>query len=328
MQTSRILVTGATGFVGRALCRRLLEEGLHVRAAVRTGHVLPEVLPAAVEQTVVGEIGPTTDWSEALAGVDVVIHLAARVHVMHEHSADALASYRHVNVSGTEALARQAACAGVKRLVFLSSIKVNGEATTDLPFSTLSPENPKDPYGVSKWEAEQLLSRVMTETGMEVSIIRPPLVYGPGVKANFLRLMQWIERGIPLPFGLIKNRRSLIFLGNLVDALLLVARHPSAKDRTYLVTDLEDFSTAQLVRSLAIALGKRPKLLPIPPFMLRLVGMTTGKTAEVERLTGSLQVDASAIRDELGWVPPYSVVEGMQITVHCYKSHKGSGGTF
>jgi nucleoside-diphosphate-sugar epimerase len=327
MQTPRILVTGASGFVGRALCQRLLDKGLHVRAAVRTRYVLPEVLPVTVEQIIVGDIGPATDWSEALAGVDVVIHLAARVHVMHEHSADTLASYRHVNVSGTEALARQAASAGVKRLVFLSSIKVNGEATTGLPFSALSPENPKDPYGVSKWEAEQLLSRVMTETGMEVSIIRPPLVYGPGVKANFLRLMQWIGRGVPLPFGLIKNRRSLIFLGNLVDALLLVARHPSAKGRTYLVADREDFSTPQLVRSLAIELGKRPKLLPIPPFTLRLVGMMTGKVAEVERLIGSLQIDASAIHDELGWMPPYSAVEGMQITVQYYKSHKNSGGT-
>lgn len=318
MQISRILITGATGFVGQVLCQRLLSEGINIRAAVRSSNSSESRLPIAIEQFIVGDIGPTTDWQEALAGVDVIIHLAARVHVMHEQSADAWFAYRYVNVLGTERLAKQAASAGVKRLVFLSSIKVNGEFTKDKPFTISSPENPQDPYGASKWEAEQLLSKIMQDTGLEVAIIRPPLVYGPGVKANFFRLMQWLSRGIPLPFGLIRNKRSMIFVGNLVDAIVLTAQHPLAKGKTYLVADQEDSSTPDLIHAMAQAFHKKIWLVPVPTFLLKILAALVNKQAEVERLTSSLQIDSSAIRKELGWKQPFSAAEGLEITVWHY----------
>lgn len=315
----RVLVTGASGFVGRQLCEHLNRQGLLVRAAFRSRqHDIN--FPASIEQYIVGSIGADTDWSHALRDVDVVIHLAARVHVMQESAQDAMELYRQVNVQGTQALARQAAAAGIKRLIFLSSIKVNGEETGSTLFTVDSPDNPQDAYAVSKMEAEQVLHQLVVEKPMEIVIVRPPLVYGPGVKANFLRLIQLIERRTPLPFGVIKNKRSLLFVGNLVDALTVLATHPAAKGRTYLIADQETFSTPELITVLAGLFGKNPCLIPIPLFLLKLMGQLSGKSAEIERLTQSLHIDSSAIRNELNWTPPYSSIEGLRLTVEAYQN--------
>jgi len=261
---------------------------------------------------VVGDLGPDTDWSSALEGVDAVVHLAARVHVMDEEAEDPLAEFRRVNVAGTDNLARQAAEAGVKRLVFLSSIKVNGEVTQPgNPFTVEDAPAPQDPYAVSKFEAEEALRRVEKETGLEVVIIRPPLVYGPEVKGNFLRLIQLVQKGYPLPLGRVNNKRSLVALDNLVDLILTCLDHPGAAGQTFLVSDGEDLSTPELVRKIARAMGKKPRLVPVPLVMLRLAGRITGKSAEVERLVGSLQVDIGHTCETLGWQAVVSVDEAV-----------------
>jgi nucleoside-diphosphate-sugar epimerase len=307
----KFLVTGANGFVGKALCDELSEQGYAVRGAVRSAKVVIE----QCERVVTGEFDNNTDWATALTGVDVVIHLAARVHVMHETSIDPLAAFRQVNVAGTENLARQAARAGVKRLVYVSSIKVNGEATDGVRrFSESDAPNPQDPYGISKMEAEQALHRVAAETGLEVVINRPPLVYGAGVKGNFAQMLKVLAKGIPLPLASVHNLRSLVYVGNLVDALILCATHPAAVGQTYLVSDGEDVSTPDLLRQLGVAMGHPARLLPCPQALLRLGGRVTGKADQVERLLGSLQVDSGKIRRELGWMPPYTVSRGLQAT--------------
>ena len=302
----KLLVTGANGFVGRALCAGLLAQGHAVRSAMR--HV-----DAQIENAVaVGSIDGQTDWSAALAGVDVVIHLAARVHVMHDKVKDPLEEFRKVNLHGTENLARQAAQAGVKRLAYVSSIKVNGEATHG---STKCTENdtpdPQDPYGVSKWEAEQALHRVSDETGMEVVIVRPPLVYGAGVKGNFAQMLKVLARGIPLPLASVNNRRSLLYVGNLADALILCATHPAAANQTYLISDGEDISTPDLLRQLGVAMGHPARLFSCPPALLMFAGKLLGKSDQVDRLLGSLQIDSSKIRRELGWQAPFALQEGL-----------------
>ncbi len=331
----RVLVTGSTGFVGRVVCRSALEAGFTVREAVRrSNHVATNI--------VVGDIGPETNWAEALNGADTVVHLAARVHVMQDATADPLTEFRKVNVAGTERLARAAAAAGVQRFVFVSSIKVNGEQTPVLRpskiasariplnppfskggmrvgvFSERDAPNPQDPYGVSKWEAEQALHRISQETGMEVVIIRPPLVYGPGVGANFLRLLRFVQKGVPLPFGAIKNQRSLIYVGNLADAIVTCLKHPAAGGQTYLVSDGEDVSTPGLIRHIAHALGRPVRLLPVPLAVLRFAGHITGKSPEVERLLDSLVIDSAKIRRELGWKPPFTMGEGFRETAGWY----------
>lgn len=230
-----------------------------------------------------------------------------------------LAQYRQTNRDATESLARAARAQGVRRMVFLSSIKVNGEATTVMPFSPSSIPDPQDSYGISKWEAEQALWQVSNETGLEVVIVRPPLVYGAGVKANFLRLLSWVDRGWPLPLGRVKNKRSMVYLGNLADALMLVATHPAAAGKTWLVSDGDDVSTPELMRRIAVALGKPDRTWSLPTQVLRGMGKLIGKSAEVERLTGSLQVDSTALREQLGWVPPYSMTQGLQATVAWYR---------
>jgi nucleoside-diphosphate-sugar epimerase len=270
----------------------------------------------------IGEIGPDTDWRTALSGVDVVAHLAARVHVMHEGSADPLAAFRRVNVEGTVQLARCAAAAGVRRLVFLSSVKVNGESSAR-PFTEADAPAPADAYGTSKWEAELALAALARDGAFEVVTLRPPLVYGPGVRANFLRLMQAVVLGIPLPLGAIDNRRSLVYLGNLVDAIVACLAHPDVADRTWLVSDGEDLSTPVLVRRLASALAVRPRLLPVPPAMLRVLGALIGKRAAVERLTGSLQVDSTALRHAAGWSPPFTVDQGLADTARWFRARAG-----
>lgn len=311
----KILVTGSTGFVGQALCQAARARGVAVRAAVRKAGSGRDMQDACV----VGEINAHTDWSAALQGVDVVIHLAARVHVMKDVSSDPLAEFRKVNLHGTENLARQAARAGVKRMVYVSSIKVNGEGTSGAAFSELDIPNPQDPYGVSKWEAEQALQRVAHETGLEVVIVRPPLVYGAGVKGNFAEMLKVLEKGIPLPLASVKNQRSLVYVGNLVDALILCSTHPAAAGKAYLVSDGEDISIPDLLRQLGDAMGHPARLLPCHPVLLKLAGRLLGKSDQVERLLGSLQVDSSKIRRELDWSPPYTLQEGLQATAKWYR---------
>lgn len=308
-----VLVTGANGFVGRAVCAKLLDCGHSVRGAVRN-HL--HHLASGGEIVQVAAIDGSTDWGGALSGgVDVVIHLAARVHVMHDNAADPLEEFRKVNTVGTEHLARTAAAMGVRRFVYVSTIKVNGEATCEeKKFSETNVPSPKDPYGISKAEAEQALRRVAQETGLEVVIVRPPLVYGAGVKGNFAQMLGVLAKGIPLPLASVRNQRSLVYVGNLVDTLFVCATHKDAAGQTYLVSDGEDISTPDLLRQLGAAMGHPARLFPCPPALLKLAGRLTGKTDQVERLLGSLRVDSSKIRRELSWKPPYSLQEGLQLT--------------
>ena len=319
----KVLVTGATGFVGRVLTQRLLDDGYTVRGTLLPGEspdrLTPDVLP-----TVVASLGPDTSWQHALTGVDTVVHLAARVHIMDDPASDPFTEFRKVNTEGTARLAAEAARCGVKRLVFISSIKVNGEET-DTPYTEDSPAQPSDPYGISKWEAEQALRQIETKTGIEVVIVRPSLVYGPGVKANFLKMMQTIQCGIPLPFASITNQRSLLYVGNLADALATCATHPAAAGKTYLVSDGEDVSTPELISQTATALGVPARLLPFPVSLMRLAGKLTGKNGAVNRLTGSLTVDSSKIRRELGWKPPFTMEEGLRETAEWFKDNFSHG---
>jgi len=245
---------------------------------------------------------------------------------MDDPSADPLTEFRKVNVEGTAQLALEAAKAGVKRLVYISSIKVNGEESA-IAYSTDSPVAPSDPYGISKWEAEEALRRIEAETGLEVVVVRPTLVYGPGVKANFLNMMKIISKGIPLPLASINNKRSLIYVGNLVDALAVCATHPAAAGKTYLVSDGEDVSTPELLRRVAFALGVPARLLQFPVLLMKLLGKLTGKSGAVNRLTGSLTVDSSKIRQELGWTPPFSMEEGLLETAAWFMSTKNTKNT-
>jgi nucleoside-diphosphate-sugar epimerase len=312
----RVLVTGASGFVGRPLCRDLAHRGWRVWAAVRNQARLPE----GCEPCIVGDIGPGTDWTEALEGVDAVAHLAARVHVMRDRAQDPLALFRQTNVEGTLRLAHAAARAGVGRFVFLSSVKAVGEASPDGPLTEASPPKPGDPYGISKWEAEAELRELASRSGMEIVILRPPLVYGPGVKGNFRSLLRLVDRGIPLPLGGIANRRSLLYLGNLVDAIGLCLSHPAAAGRTYLLRDGEDLSTSDLVRRLGAALGRKGLLVPVPRAILRSAASCIGRMADAERLLGSLTVDDRPIRQEMNWNPPFTVDEGLAETAAWFRA--------
>ncbi|MBX3650334.1 MAG: SDR family oxidoreductase [Burkholderiales bacterium] len=311
---NRVLVSGATGFVGRALLARLRDSEYQVRAAVRK----PEPAIAADEIAIVGNIGHDTDWQAALQGVNCVVHLVARTHVLDDPSTDPLAEYRRINVAATEHLARQAARSGVRRFVFLSSIKVNGESTAARPFSERDDPRPEDAYGISKREAEDLLRAIGSETGMEIVILRPPLVYGPGVKGNFLQLLKAVAKGLPLPLASIDNRRSLVYVGNLVDAIIACIREPAAADKTFLVSDGEDLSTPEMIRRLAAAMGRPPRRLPCPPALLALAARLLGHEAAFRRLSGSLAVDSSLLRKTLGWQPRYSVNQGFSETVQWY----------
>lgn len=315
----KILVTGASGFVGRELCRTLCGQDMSVRAALRTA---TQDLPVS-EQSIVGSIAPDTDWTQALAGVDAVVHLAARVHVMRDRAVDPSTEFRTMNVAATEHLARSAAACGVRRLVFMSSVKVNGETSlADSGLSESDPPAPADPYGRSKWEAELALQRIAATTSLEYVVLRPPLVYGPGVKANFLSLMRWIAGGVPLPLGAIRNHRSLVYVANLTDAIRVCLTDPRAANRTFMISDGEDLSTPELIRRLAGALQRPARIFPVPGAWLSVAARITGQTASLERLSGSLRVDSSGIRRTLDWLPPYSVDQGLRETAQWFAAQR------
>lgn len=312
-----ILLTGATGFVGSVLLSELTKlPDFRIVAAVRSA-----VSNTSDDVVVVGNIDGTTDYSSALNGVDVVVHVAARAHIMRDEVAEPLVEYRKVNVEGTLNLAKQAVAAGVKRFVYISSIKVNGESTTGLSaFTEDDTAKPEDPYGVSKHEAEEGLRLLAEETGLEVVIIRPPLVYGPGVKANFLSLLKLSATALPLPFGSLKNKRSMVYVGNLVSFIILCIQHPAAANQTFLVSDVEDVSLRNLVTYIRLCLGRSPRLLPVPLGLFKLAGALTGKRGMVDRLVGDLQVDSSKARTLLEWVPPFTVEQGIAATVADFMS--------
>jgi len=308
--TQRVLVTGGQGFVGKALASSLLAQGLIVRASTRQNSASTDRRLECVQTT---DLSAKTDWLPVVQAIDTVVHCAARVHVMHDTEADPLSAFRAVNVEGTLNLARQAAAAGVNRFVFISSVKVNGESTEPgRAFAEADLANPQDSYGVSKHEAEQGLRQLAADTGMEVVIIRPPLVYGPGVKANFAALMRAVQRGWPLPLGAVHNQRSLVALDNLVDFIVTCITHPQAANQTFLVSDGQDLSTTELVCGMARAAGVPTRLLPVPVWALQAGATLLGKGDAVQRLCGNLQVDISKARSLLGWVPPVSVDEGLR----------------
>ena len=311
-----VLVTGAAGFVGRALCPALGAAGHQISVTVRR----PETTVALgqVQTRPARDVGPETDWRDSLAGIEAVVHLAARAHV-NKTSPDETDLHRRINAKGAVRLAEQAAAAGVRRLIFLSTVKVNGEASGEVPFRESDPPAPADAYGRSKWEAEQGLAEVAARTGILVVVLRPPLVYGPHVKGNFLTLLEVCRKAPPLPLASVANRRSLIYLGNLVDAILSCLTHPQPRG-TYVVRDGEDVSTPELIRRVATALGRPARLFPMPAPMVRLAGRLTGNSDAVSRLVDTLVVDDGRIRRDLGWAPPFTMREGLAHTAAWFAS--------
>jgi nucleoside-diphosphate-sugar epimerase len=306
-----ILVTGANGFVGKELCTELSQQGFAIRSVLR----LKMKQAKCYEQIAVGSIDAETNWVSALKDIDIVIHLAARVHVMKDKVSNPLEEFRKVNVDGTLALATQAAKAGVKRFIFISSIKVNGEATElNAPFTEQDPANPQDAYAVSKYEAEQSLLLIAQQTGMEIVIIRPPLVYGAGVKANFASMLRAVRRGIPLPLGAIRNKRSFVYVGNLVSLIERCIDHPAAKNQVFLVSDGHDLSTTELLQECTAALNVQSRLVPVSQNLIESFAAFFGKQSVAQRLCGNLQVDISKAHTLLGWKPPIPVADGLKVT--------------
>ena len=315
-----ILITGASGFIGKSLASKLNTMALPYRCAIRHSATCSDSEKNTVS---VGNIDGTTDWQSALNNIKVVVHLAARAHIMVDSFTDPLAEFKKINTDGTLNLARQAARAGVKRFIFVSTIKVNGETTSgSAAFTEKSRPVPQDPYGISKLEAETGLQSIADETGMEVVIIRPPLVYGPGVKANFFSLMKLADNSLLLPFGAINNSRSMVYVGNLVDFIVRCIDHPAAANQIFLVSDNNDLSLAMLVRILRISLGRPLRLLSFPPGLFRCIALLLGKARMVEKLIGDLQIDSTKARNLLGWEPPHSVEQGIRATVAAYSQGK------
>jgi nucleoside-diphosphate-sugar epimerase len=307
--TSVVAVTGANGFVGRALCQQLRASGTAVRALTRYASI-----PG--QSWAVGDLGPGTRWGTSLQGVECVVHCAARVHVLDDADVHPLQSYRRVNVDGSRSLALAAVEAGVRRLVFISSLKVHGERTDPgHPYRVDMAPAPEDAYGQSKWEAEQALREISRQTNLELVVVRPPLVYGPGVKANFLHLMKAVARGTPLPLGAVDNRRSFLALDNLIDLLQVCATHPAATGQTFLASDDHDLSTPELIRSIARAMDCPARLWPVPVAWLRLAGQALGKSPQIDRLIGSLQVNIGHTKQALGWTPRLTVEQGLRLAV-------------
>jgi nucleoside-diphosphate-sugar epimerase len=314
---TRVLVTGATGFIGQALCENLAGAGYLVRAALRTDRALSSCI---AEKTVIGDITGTTRWQAALENVDLVIHAAARTHVLYDSPANSRL-YMETNADGTQALAADSARHGIRRFVFLSSVKVNGEGNAERPYTADDKPQPQDAYGSSKWLAEQRLWEIVARTPLQAAVVRAPLVYGAGVRANFLRLLRWIDRERMLPLGAVRNRRSLVSIWTLCDLLSRLLAHPAGVNRTWMVSDGEDLSTPELVRRIAHLMDRRARLLSVPPLMLRMAGGLTGKGAEVRRLCASLTVDIAATRERLGWTPPLSMEQSLARTIGWYQSH-------
>jgi len=319
----KICVTGSSGFIGKALCKQLLKYKHDILATSRYSN-LPDIKPEKNLKFIqIEDINIEKKWPEILSGVECIIHCAARAHIMNDNKVDSLSLYQKVNVEGTRKLAEQASIAGVKRLIFLSSIKVNGELTkksfcfrhADIPF-------PEDAYGISKWEAEQVLWEISRKSGLEIVIIRPPLVYGPGVKGNFLRLLNLVKRNVPIPLATVDNYRSFIGIDNLVDLLIRCTDHPGASGQTFLVSDGEDLSTPTLIKKISSAMGKKNFLFPVPISLIKFIGRMVGKSSEVDRLLSSLQIDSSLVYDKLGWKPPLNSDEGLLKMIKWYLNNK------
>lgn len=304
-----VLVTGATGFVGQGIVRELAESDKYaLRLGMRT---IPLGEHGSAQAFHVGDVGPDTDWRAALAGVDSIIHTVGKAHAPKDDASESMNDYRKINVHGALQLARQAAEAGVRRMIFISSVKVNGEFTVEQPFTAFDTPCPLGAYGVSKWEAEQGLRDISRRTGMELVVVRPPLVYGSGVKANFERLLSLVKKGVPLPLKAVNNKRSFVALGNLVDLLIKCIDHPAAAGQTFMVSDGEDVSTPELIKRIARAAGCEARLFSVPLSLLRGAAGLVGRTADFERLTMSLQVDISHTRNTIGWTPIITLDEGL-----------------
>lgn len=312
----KVLVTGGAGFIGRDLIPRLVEAGHEVVATSRNPQA---VIPGATVHQI-GDLGPGTDWRDALAGVEAVIHLAARVHVMSDTAADPMLENQRVNTDGTAKLAADAINAGVQHFIFLSTIKVNGETTSAQPFRASDAPAPQDPYAIAKRDAEMALRKLARIGGIRLDIIRPPLVYGPGVRGNFLSLMKLCRSGLPLPLGAIKNSRSLIFVGNVSSLIVCLLKKPDLPGGNYLCRDGDDVSTPELLRRVAAALGAPARVFPFPLFLLRLAGVLSGKSETLSRLTDSLAINDDVTRQDLDWTPPFNMVQGLQKTADWYKS--------
>lgn len=310
--SKHILLTGATGFVGQRLLPQLLSNDYRVVAAVRK----QQPFDARVQQVVVPDFSSDSAWEGVPGNIDTIIHVAARAHVMSESSDDPERAFKDANVAPTEALAQWAIKNGVKRFIFISTIKVNGEGGSQcVPYSAQDEPQPQDAYARSKWSAEQRLTDLLSKTNTEWTIIRPPLLYGPGVKGNFRSMLKIAQVKVPLPLGSLHNKRSLMYVDNLVDLILTCVVHPQARNQTFLAADGEDVSTTELLRRIRLAMGASPWLIPLPPFIFHWLGVLTGKQSVVNRLCGSLCIDVSEVVQRLDWKPPYSLDQGLRATL-------------